>query len=337
MSKSPYEHKTLQQILDEVDNSYIYSPEDHKSATYVKGKPGSVLFVPSDTYGNLQQKLKDYPDELEVYSRYPLEYQINKDGFRSDIDEYSSLYDQEVDIILGCSFTFGIGFHLEHTWPELLKKMLKENNSVPTVNLALPGAGGDTSFRLLITYLKKFKKVRRIIHLQPFYARFEFLTENIARNIHAGDAEAHPIIPELFKNKLKREYLVNRRVHIINHYKNISACKGMADLHNIPYYFLGHGTTEQSRNPYEIFARDIDHGGFTGQYILTKEFYNKIKTEDSSIDFSIYDYAFLGNTTKNYKNLHEFPFNQSEFVAFINNHPDLSKFYPNAHFNKHIM
>lgn len=330
-------HKPLQEILDEVDNSLIYSPEDHKSIRYVKGKPGSVLFVPSDSYGNLQQKLKDYPDELEVYSRYPLEYQINKDSFRSEIEDYNFLHNQEVDIILGCSFTFGIGFHLEHTWPELLKKMLKENNNVPTVNLALPGAGGDTSFRFLITYLNKFKKIRRILHLQPFYARFEFLTDDIANSIHATDVETHPMAQKLFKDTMKREHIVNEKVHIINHYKNISACKGMADIHNIPYYYLAYGCTVQSGNPYEIYARDIDHGGLTGQYILAKEFYNKVKKEDTSIDFGVYNYGFLGNTPESYKNLHDFPFDQSEFVAFINNHPDLSKFYPNTHFNKHII
>ena len=331
MSEDPYEHKTDIQILDEIENLYIMSPDAYENNNYEFGKGGTVNYYTGDTYERLVENKKMYRDELEIYDKYPVTYKLNKQGFRSDIEDYTNLYDQEVEIILGCSFTFGIGFNLEHTWPVILDNLL-EQKKVPKINLSIPGTGGDTAFRLLATYLNKFKKIKRIIHLQPFYARFEILSEKIALNFHATEVEDNPDVGKHFTKLHKQECLVNRRTHIVNHIKNISACKGLADLNNIPYHYLPLGHSVLPDNLYEIHARDIIHGGFTGQFNIAYNFAKKINNEDTRVDLSSNGADHFGNSDNTEGYIEKFP--EESFIDYVKNNSEVLKFYPNAFYSK---
>lgn len=317
-------------LLSTIKNTELFGPDNNydKNKIITPGKTNTVTFIPSDSYGNLADKLKKYSRELDVYNKFPLSYTLNKQGFRSDIDDYESLFNEEVDIILGCSFTFGIGFHTQHTWPYILKKL--ENNKIPQIHLGVPGTGGDTSFRLLATYLKKFKKVRRVLHLQPFYARFEIIQDDTAFNFLATSLEVSEFLKEHYSKKHRQTVLANERVHIINHVKNVTACKGLADMHNVPYFHLGFGNSVMPKYMYEIYARDIDHGGFTGQFHIANLFLTKLQDNDTDIEFGLHGDRFLSNEYS--PKIYEMEFDYNLFLDYINSNPEVKKFYPNEYY-----
>lgn len=325
----------LQEVLENISNATLYCPLD-KQDKIVKEHNGLVSFIPSDSYGNLQEKLKTHPIELDLYSKHPLTYTINKKGFRTHIKNYDYLVDEEVDIILGCSYTFGIGFHSVHTWPLLLKRLMNENREVHQINLAIPGTGIDTAFRLLMTNIKKFKKIRRILHLQPYYSRVEYIIDSKAYGFLSSELETNKEIANFYTRRARRDILSNPTQHAISHIKGVAACKGLAEVNQIPYYYCNSGITSYKENPYEVFARDIGHGGLTGQYRVAKYFFDKVNNNDTSIDFTVWGDNLINNSEDpiDCTYIDEKIFPEQEFIKFVTSEPELSKFYPNAHYDK---
>ena len=82
----------------------------------------------------------------------------------------------------------------------------------------------------------------------------------------------------------------------------------------------------------EIFARDIYHGGFTGQFTIAETFYSKIKNKDTDIKFRVDDDNSFDNTDEVFV---PSPLNVEAFRYYAKNNSTVSKFYPNPLFNSH--
>jgi hypothetical protein len=95
-----------------------------------------------------------------------IEYKFNQQCFRTDEFDQSSRI-----LVLGCSFTIGVGLHLDQTWPSQFGKLIGK----PTWNLATGSANIDTCYRILKHYLP-YLNVSTVIMCEPENDRFEIWT-----------------------------------------------------------------------------------------------------------------------------------------------------------------
>lgn len=319
----------LQLSLNKIDNSEIcrfdLGPEI-KNPNF--GKRHVVAYYPYDAIEDKKLK-KKYSVELGLYDQHPLYYFINEQGFRSR-ENYDELYDAQVDIILGCSFTWGWGFHEETTWPYILRELERSSHN-NIINLSVPGTGTDTAFRLFLTHLKRYKKIRRVIHYQPYYNRHELINDQIAHTSLGHCGIKNDIFRRHFTDHHLKTEFIDERSTAVRHIKNISAIKALCDKNNIPYYFNSGVDMKGNRIiKEEIFARDIHHGGFTGQFSIAEQFYSQIKNKDTDINFRVeYDNTF-DNTDKVFV---PSTLNVEAFRYYAKNNSSVSKFYPNPLFN----
>jgi len=118
-----------------------------------------------------EENIKKYPKLLTSYIEKPIKYTVNNDGCRA-FENFKPDISREVDIYLGCSFTFGVGHHWENTWPYFLGKFQGRD----VLNLGIPGGSIETSFIMLSKFINYYT-VRNVFHYQPIYPRYAFPVE----------------------------------------------------------------------------------------------------------------------------------------------------------------
>ena len=101
-----------------------------------------------------------------------IEYKLNSHAFRCPEFDASAKI-----IALGCSFTFGVGLHLNQTWPWMLSQIIGR----PVWNLATGSASLDTCYRVLDYYLQHLN-VECVILCEPDQDRFEIWQEHLIQN-----------------------------------------------------------------------------------------------------------------------------------------------------------
>lgn len=93
-----------------------------------------------------QKFLQNYMDGF--YIKNPIEYTINKFGYRS---KYSNIPNTDYILVLGCSHTFGLGLHEEHRYSNLLE----DSYNIPVINISFPGGSPnlvrDNIFQLFVS------------------------------------------------------------------------------------------------------------------------------------------------------------------------------------------
>ena len=123
----------------------------------------------TDSQSLFDYHIKRFPKIFQHWADNPIEYSINSAGFRSYF-EFEPDKSKEYDLFLGCSHTFGSSHPWENTWPYIVSK----NTGHEVVNLGIGGAGSETSFKNLLTYIDKFRP-SNIFHYQPLYSRYDFI------------------------------------------------------------------------------------------------------------------------------------------------------------------
>jgi len=88
-------------------------------------------------------------------------YEINKNGFRGEIDENSDV------IASGCSITFGIGVPEEARWTNILSNQINKN----IINLGVEGASVKNVCTNIIQYCMNNKMPKEIFCLMPDFVR----------------------------------------------------------------------------------------------------------------------------------------------------------------------
>lgn len=239
-------------------------------------------FIPTDEKKLWEYHLKEKQKEpsLHYYSINPIKYDLNSSGFRT-LDE-PSLEDWG-DVYLGCSHTFGIGHHLENVWSYKLNKVLGGK----FWNLAIPGTGVDTHFRLFLGYYKKLK-IRNVFHYAPIYPRYEFIENKRPQNYIIGDYN-EKWIPN-FGNLMINSLLTDEQIEL-NWYKNTAAIRGLADEIGAKYYLLQGSDKWHGRDDESLLARDLLHYTTLYQHKVYRDFlklydnemYEKYKDEQQPI------------------------------------------------------
>jgi hypothetical protein len=159
--------------------------------------------------------LKDAPKDVrkhfnigeEGYSFKELctfEYHLNNYGFRAEEDFHLDNEPNEA-WCFGCSYTYGFGIPLRHTWPYLLQKKI----SLKVKNFGVAGGGGETTWRLIKNWVKQSKYKPKHIYILGFHhPRFEVL--NYLRN---GGYKWHQINPLRFHGSWLEEMPLEKWGH----------------------------------------------------------------------------------------------------------------------------
>jgi hypothetical protein len=131
-----------------------------------------------DTENLLQQDLP-----LQEYNE-DFGYDLNKYGFRCN--QFDSTDNPRI-IVYGCSITYGTGLPESHTWPSMVKELLKisSGQEYDLLNFAVPGTGFNEIHRL-INFLPDFAKSNSMVFvLMPPGIRKQYILkhEDTIRNI----------------------------------------------------------------------------------------------------------------------------------------------------------
>lgn len=211
-------------------------------------------------------------ETLEYYSKYPIKYYHNTNCFReAEINEFKS----PVNLAIGCSFTYGIGVHLENTWPYFFKKFTGEE----IFNAGAAGSGPMTHFRVLESLISKLK-IKRVLHLNSWRHafRFEFRKEKGSiQTLWPHNAEDYVTNLPFFFENVYNDTNVSAYIYA---YK--CAIKYLCKENNIEYFSiddpavisLSNWPKITSKPPYK--GRDLSHPGPYTQQMYANNFINQI-------------------------------------------------------------
>ena len=254
-----------------------------------KYAPTTMKWCGSDTEELYYRNCKDdqYKNSLNYYEENPIEYSCNNYGFRTpdnfpdtkkiepehivlntDSEDVRRWKETQVygNVFLGCSFTFGIGLHLEDTWSYKVNKEIGGK----FWNLSLPGCGMDESFRYLYEF-KDYLKIKNIFHLAPSFqkTRYEFIVDGKPLRLNLAD-----------EGKLEKHYsdiLIDDKYQLLHFQKNYNAIRGLSQDLNCNYYFLSDEIGYNNDTKNSIIARDIIHPPPRYHNKIYKEFIELIK------------------------------------------------------------
>lgn len=231
-------------------------------------------WIPMDTLELFYRNLKKYPDNktLRHYLENPIEYSLNNYGFRSP-DDFN--LDGEGNVFLGCSHTFGIGHYLENTW----SYMLNQKIGGKFFNMAIPGTGVMTHYRLLTEVLSDIK-IKNIFHYAPRYPRYEFYIDNTptAFAISSDTKEIKDIFGKFYESSLINDDQFN-----FTYDSYIMAIKGLANEIGCDYYHYSNENLPHSKDVNILEARDLMHFNVPNQDFLHREFLRQYNEKNNII------------------------------------------------------
>ena len=167
--------------------------------------PGTYAFMSCDTKESFEHSLKVKPEDW-YYRHNSVEYTINSDRFRTkefkDIDWKNSI------VLLGCSYTFGVGVTDEDTISAQLEKITGK----PVVNLGQPGVSNA------------------VIAYNSYYLKENYPTPISVVNLWTGmsrwfriTSEGKRMVNYVFKESASRETLNTEVINNIMHMKMSNA------------------------------------------------------------------------------------------------------------------
>lgn len=229
----------------------------------------TFLWHIADTEELFNDNLKKYPNSPHLlnYLNNPISYKCNNYGFRTP-DDFN--LDEDGNIFLGCSHTFGIGHHLTDIWSYKLSQKIGGK----FYNISEPGSGIFTQYRYL-NYFKDKIKFKNVFHFLPdeCWGRYEFINSNnnfIGFPIHNLD------------NKLMIDLLYHDKYIHLTNYVFIDAIRYMLNKLGVNYYLITNSWLDiDNINPYHTTltpARDLMHYYVENHDDLCEMFYFKYKT-----------------------------------------------------------
>lgn len=221
------------------------------------GQPISqtIHWFGTDTEELYDKNLNDPQQRLELernnWLNSTIEYSFNSGGHRGP--EFN--VDDEGFIVLGCSFTSGVGLHYDQIWPELLAKKLDQ----VSWNLGAAGMGLDTAYRLAEHYVPRLCP-SKVILLAPSWTRLELWVEdNRIRVLNYG---AFGDVDPLFNNSYMKHWLANDANAYYRAIKNINSIAYICQCLNADFYCYDVMDDFMSIQPQVGgLARDLQHNG----------------------------------------------------------------------------
>lgn len=228
-------------------------------------KNSTLPWCPMDSKERFNDNLKKDPtnEVLNYYLNNPIYYNFNNQGFRTP-DDFNQ--NDEGNVYLGCSFTMGIGSHLEDTWSYKLNQVIGGK----FWNLSLGGSSIMTQFRILYSFHKDLK-IKNVFHFAPILPRYEFFIDGKPTIVSVHDKKHE----DMYSN-----YLIDNEQLYLLYVTHINAIKNITNKLGVNYYHLGHFP-----NKVDNGARDLSHP--SGEYynLIRDVFLDKIKNDDYGYDY----------------------------------------------------
>jgi len=235
---------------------------------------------------NKKRLLKKFGWVLPNGKDRALRYKIYEYGFRTPLTDKPSV------VFIGCSNTFGTALNLEQTF----SYKVAESLNLPLVNLGIPGASFDQTYRILKTFLSRLNP-KYVFCLIPDATRSELITTptlaKTAKN-HTGREETvmESINLHTYAEKetglsryvdyvryLQKSTLVTLENQLSNYNRNLDALKYICkDTNLITIPTLKYFTHKEKLNILKNYgkARDLSHFGEPWHDIVTKDFLNQV-------------------------------------------------------------
>lgn len=187
-------------------------------------------------------------------------YEFNSEGFRSP--EFDS--DQPTVMVLGCSYTMGIGLPVQDTWPTMLASTLQ----MKLANFGWGGASGDYCYRMAEYWIPKLNP-QLVVLLNPPESRMEITVDSQGRT-----DEVSAVIVEQSQwsqDRWIQQWYANEENLQRHQRKNHAAIAGLARSNNVS--FLGYTAHDwMARSREELgYARDRYHAGRPGHEKLVEQ------------------------------------------------------------------
>lgn len=250
------------------------------------GKPNSTfLWYPQDDEKTFKNNLKENPTDpsLLYYVKNPINYTVNSNRFRT-VDEFS--LEDPGNVFLGCSHTYGIGLHQEHTWAYKVNSVIGGK----FWNLGVPGSSLQMAYLMLLRYYKDMN-IKNVFMYHPHLHRY--LTYN---NDKWHNLSIHNFNQTEAKSRLSKRTVSNyisTEYSYLNFSAYSNAIKYLCNKLNVPLYLItSFPNVDYNNLPDDnINARDLKHFPTTSHNYLANEFlkkYNLKQTNNySEADFHV--------------------------------------------------
>jgi|TARA_R110001592_G_scaffold4546_1_gene25531 hypothetical protein len=233
---------------------------------FYKHASSTINFTPPDSKKLFEKHLNKYPDNKDLlhYKNNPIEYTLNDYGFRTsdNIDDA----EEEGNVFLGCSHTFGLGHYLKNTWSWKLNQKIGGK----FWNLSTPGTGIGTAARLLNQFKGKLK-IKNIFLYTPFCYRYEifdakkklWLSLSPVNTFHYNFDVSDEVRFMLAQEENMKQYW-NINFTAIKYYANQIGAK-LYSINNIDFFVNKEGNFPE-------IARDLEHPGVSYQNLVYEKF-----------------------------------------------------------------
>ena len=188
-----------------------------------------------------------------------IEYKFNQNCFRTDEFDNSSRI-----MILGCSFTIGVGLHLNQTWPERFSKLT--GNLI--WNLATGSASMDTCYRVLKHYLP-YLNVNTVIMCDPGNNgndRFELWT-----NHNGAESVITVLNPDQDNGQYCKDWFSSDKNATIQYEKNLDAMQNVCTKSGVRFmHFHRYDASKKYYNHVPDKSRCLKHLGPNSHDIIAQ-------------------------------------------------------------------
>ena len=202
-------------------------------------------------------------------------YRFNSRGFRTP--EFT---DKENFLVLGCSFTCGIGLPEEMMWANLLSKFV----GFDVWNLGVGGSGSDTCYRIADHYIPKLRP-RYVVMLEPEHSRTEIFA-NVNSMVVGLPQTLSPhfdyIHPLLTNNTYMKNWWMHDENSQIRAQKCVQAIAYLCYKYHVEFYhyktndFLSQTFWKLLPDILVDVGRDLSHPGPDANQRFAKQVYEDI-------------------------------------------------------------
>lgn len=228
---------------------------------------------------NYDQKNIDLKELTGYYSKKELVYELNSEGFR---DEEFNTKPKDVNVTLGCSFTFGTGLYKEDVWTSLIEKKLDE----PFIHLGLGGVGLLHNLTTLLHFSTRFNIKNVFMFTIPGQARYTWSELHPDGNIQETWA---PSISHKFPKSLNQVLSLQRNTTTLD-ITSFGAIEYVcyfigAKLFTVygPDYLDIFSEDFKTEKTSQILARDAQHFGPFNHKMIARALFKKYKDTQGNI------------------------------------------------------
>jgi len=267
-----------QNQLEVLQNTHWFSQDSHLLSAMPYGIGSNPAWESQDSTEGMTRYKAMFSEVVQDKTGWPeVTYDINSHGFRCP--QFQTIdYTKQQILVVGCSFSFGIGLNQNHLWHDYL------NNGFPDAqiwNLGTPGYSNDSITRLVYRAAPVIRPSIIIIQWSHLNRR-EYITKtNKIQHILPIHPRFHTDASEAYKgffgmhNKFNDQYCFD---------KNLAFMSMMAKAHNIIFLW-----DTINNFPMIDYARDDEHPGIESSKLFAvqiyKQYLNSVIYEDDRSKF----------------------------------------------------